>query len=339
MFTPDIFYSILQKYNSMRNVLHERGVRRWAATEAKQLGHGGISVVALATGMSRTTIRRGLRELESASADSQLAPQRSRLAGGGRKKIEQKYPNIKNELEQLIEPTVRGDPQSPLRWTCKSIRLLSDELKHKNIDVSPNTVLGLLYEMNYSLQANRKTREGNNHPDRNKQFLYINNRVKSFLKAKQPAISVDTKKKENLGNYSMKGVTYRPKGQPIQTKMHDFPDAELGKVIPYGVYDIGRNEGWVSVGVDHDTAAFAVNSIRTWWNEMGRKHFPKANRLLVIADTGGSNGYKTRLWKIELQKFAIENGLNITVCHFPPGTNGTRTNFRLSKMVFLEVPS
>jgi hypothetical protein len=199
--------------------------------------------------------------------------------------------------------------------------LLSDELKHKNIDVSPNTVLGLLYEMNYRLQANRKTREGNNHPDRNKQFLYINNRVKSFLKAKQPAISVDTKKKENIGNDSMKGVTYRPKGQPIQTKMHDFPDAELGKAIPYGVDDIGRNEGWVSVGVDHDTAAFAVNSIRTWWNEIGCKHFPKANRLLVTADAGGSNGYKTRLWKVELQKFAIESGLNITVCHFPPGTS------------------
>ncbi|MDR2641235.1 MAG: ISAzo13 family transposase [Planctomycetaceae bacterium] len=180
----------------MRNVLHERGARRWAAAEAKQLGRGGISVVALATGMSRVTIRRGLRELESASADSQLDSQRSRLAGGGRKKIEQKYPNIKNELEQLLEPTVRGHPQSPLQWTCKSIRLLSDELKQKNIDVSPNTVLGLLYEMNYSLQANRKTREGPNHPDRNEQFLYINNRVNSFLKAKQPAISVDTKKKK-----------------------------------------------------------------------------------------------------------------------------------------------
>jgi hypothetical protein len=304
----------------MQSVLHERGIRRWAASEAQQLGRGGVSIISLVTGMSRNTIRRGLLELKSIN-DEQLDISRSRRSGGGRKKIEQKYPNIKNELDKLIDPMMRGDPQSPLRWTCKSIRCLSRELKQKNINASPNTILELLYEMEYSLQANRKTREGVNHPDRNKQFLYINKKVKSFLKSNQPAISVDTKKKENIGNYSMKGVEYRPKKHPIETNIHDFPNTQLGKAIPYGIYDIGRNEGWVSIGIDHDTAAFAVNSIRTWWNKMGRKNFPDATKLLITADAGGSNGYRTNLWKFELQKFADECGLDITVCHFPPGTS------------------
>ncbi|MDR2762674.1 MAG: ISAzo13 family transposase [Planctomycetaceae bacterium] len=320
MFTSDVIHSINQKYNSMQSVLHERGIRRWAASEAQQLGRGGVSIISLVTGMSRNTIRRGLLELKSIN-DEQLDISRSRRSGGGRKKIEQKYPNIKNELDKLIDPMMRGDPQSPLRWTCKSIRCLSRELKQKNINASPNTILELLYEMEYSLQANRKTREGVNHPDRNKQFLYINKKVKSFLKSNQPAISVDTKKKENIGNYSMKGVEYRPKKHPIETNIHDFPNTQLGKAIPYGIYDIGRNEGWVSIGIDHDTAAFAVNSIRTWWNKMGRKNFPDATKLLITADAGGSNGYRTNLWKFELQKFADECGLDITVCHFPPGTS------------------
>lgn len=311
---------IRNKYDGIQSVLHERGRRIWAATEARQLGRGGISLVEEAIGMSHTTIRRGLRELESGGV-KQLPQSRSRLPGGGRKNTETIYADIREQLDALIDPVTRGDPESPLRWTCKSIRKLAGELEKKKIPVSPNTVRYLLYEMEYSLQANRKMREGVDHPDRNAQFEYINNLVKKFLHADQPVISVDTKKKENLGNFSNKGCQWRPKKQPIETNMHDFPDQELGKAIPYGVYDIAKNEGWVSIGINHDTAQFAANSIRQWWTAMGQHRFPKAKRLLITADSGGSNGHRTRLWKVALRELSNELKLNITVCHFPPGTS------------------
>ena len=296
----------------------ERTKRRWCAVEARQLGWGGITLVQQATGMSRMTIQKGIKELDLPVA---LTPLQSRLEGGGRKNLTVHHPDLPNALESLIDPVMRGDPESPLRWTCKSTRLLANELNRQGYEISPSAVRFLLHQLEYSLQGNRKTREGHDHPDRNDQFLYINDQVKRFLQAGQPVISVDTKKKENLGNFSNKGQEYHPKGKPLETKMHDFPDAELGKAIPYGVYDIGRNEGWVNVGIDHDTAQFAANSIRRWWTRMGHHRFPNATRLLITADSGGSNGYKRRLWKTELQKLATFMGVNITVCHFPPGTS------------------
>jgi hypothetical protein len=312
--------SIRQKYDAVQEVLHERGRRIWAASESLQLGWGGISLVEKAIGMSHTTIRRGLREIQSGKVKN-LSPEQSRLEGGGRKNLTAHYPDIPDALESLIDPVMRGDPESPLRWTCKSTRLLSHELNRQGYDISPSSVRFLLHQLEYSLQGNTKTREGEDRPDRNEQFLYINDQVKKFLHAGQPVISVDTKKKENLGNFSNKGREYHPQGKPIETNMHDFPDEELGKAIPYGVYDIGRNEGWVNIGIDHDTAQFAANSIRRWWTRMGHHRFPHATRLLITADSGGSNGYKRRLWKTELQKLATLMGLDITVCHFPPGTS------------------
>ena len=234
----------------------ERTKRHWCAVEARQLGRGGITIVHQATGVSMPTIRKGIKELQQPTT---LTPLQSRRPGGGRKKTTTKHTNVTQELNVLIEPGTRGDPESPLRWTCKSTRRLSDELKQRNIDICPNTVSDLLYEMGYTLQANRKTREGIDHPDRNDQFLYINEQVKKFLRAGQPVISVDTKKKENLGNFSNKGRVWCPKKKPIETNMHDFPDEELGKAIPYGIYDISRNEGWVNIGINHDTAQFATN--------------------------------------------------------------------------------
>jgi hypothetical protein len=264
------------------------------------------------------TIRRGISELEQ---PLKLSPMQSRQQGGGRKNHTVHYPDLPDALDALIDPVMRGDPESPLRWTCKSTRHLASELNQQGYDIGSSCVRFLLHELEYSLQGNRKTREGDDHPDRNEQFLYINDQVKKFLQAGQPVISVDTKKKANLGNFSNKGREYCPKGKPLETKMHDFPDEELGKAIPYGVYDIGRNEGWVNVGIDHDTAQFAANSIRRWWTRMGHHRFPNATRLLITADSGGSNGYKRRLWKTELQKLADFMGVNITVCHFPPGTS------------------
>jgi transposase len=312
--------SIRQKYSAVQEVLHERGRRIWAASEARQIGWGGESFVERATGISRKTIRRGLREIESKHSDS-LAQHRSRHQGGGRKKTDTIFTDIRHELDALIDPLTRGDPETPLRWTCKSIRRLAEELRNRRIEVCPNIVRSLLHDMGYSLQSNRKTREGVDHPDRNAQFEYINDRVKTFLHADQPVISVDTKKKENLGNFSNKGREYRPKGEPLETNTHDFPDGELGKAIPYGVYDIAKNEGWVSIGIDHDTALFAANTIRRWWTEMGQHRFPKATRLLITADAGGSNGHRARLWKVALRELSNDLQLNITVCHFPPGTS------------------
>ena len=231
-----------------------------------------------------------------------------------------------DSLEALIEPLTRGHPESPLRWTCKSTRRLAKELTRQGHRVGPTSVRGLLRDLDYSLQANRKTREGIDHPDRNAQFEHINERVKAFVRSGHPAVSVDTKKKEIVGDFSNVGKEYRKKGQPAPTRMHDFPDKELGKAIPYGVYDIGSNEGWVNVGINHDTARFAVNSILTWWQHMGQHRFPRATRLLITADAGGSNGWRTRLWKVSLQDLANELGLNLTVCHFPPGTSKWEQN-------------
>jgi hypothetical protein len=314
-----VINTIRQTYETLHSRLNERTRRLWAATEAHALGRGGIAIVQQATNIDRKTIRRGLTEMNTSSP--LLSTERSRLQGGGRKNLTVHYPDLPDALESLIDPVMRGDPESPLRWTCKSTRLLSNELNRQGYEIGSSCVRFLLHELEYSLQGNQKNQKGKKEPDRNEQFLYINDQVKRFLQAGQPVISVDTKKKENLGNFSNKGREYRPKGKPLETKMHDFPDEELGKAIPYGVYDISRNEGWVNVGIYHDTAQFAANSIRRWWTRMGHYRFPNATRLLITADSGGSNGYKRRLWKTELQKLATFMGVNITVCHFPPGTS------------------
>jgi hypothetical protein len=311
-------HDIQEKYQLLSPSFTERTRRLWCAVEARQLGRGGITLVHHATGVSRLTIRKGIMELER---PVELSPLQSRQPGGGRKKLTEHYTDLPDALESLIDPVLRGDPESPLRWTCKSTRLLANELNREGYAIGPTCVRFLLHDLEYSLQGNKKTREGEDHPDRNEQFLYINNPVKRFLQAGQPVISVDTKKKENLGNYSNPGREYYPKGKPLETNMHDFPNKELGKAIPYGVYDIGRNEGWVNVGISHDTSQFAANSIRRWWTCMGHSRFPRAKRLLITADAGGSNGYTRRLGKTELQKLATFMGVTITVCHFPPGTS------------------
>lgn len=287
------------------------------------LGWGGVTVVGTATGMAHTTIRRGMHELEQlAAGDSGAAPVgQVRRAGGGRKRLVHDDPRILEALEALIEPATRGDPESPLRWTCKSTRRLAKELTLQGHRASPTSVRGLLRDLDYSLQANRKTREGIDHPDRDAQFEYLNQRVEAFLRSGQPVVSVDTKKKEFVGDFSNVSEEYRKKGQPVATRTHDFPDKDLGKAVPYGVYDVRSNEGWVNVGVNHDTARFAANSILRWWREMGQDRSPRATRLLITADAGGSNGWRTRLWKVALQELANEMELNLTVCHFPPGTS------------------
>jgi len=285
MDTKGKIQSVGGKYRMLKKILDERARRLWAATEAQSFGYGGISMVANQTGMARTTIHRGLDELKQIEADSfsDIADLGCiRRSGAGRKTIDTVYPDISERLESLVEP-VRGDPESPLRWTWKSTRLLADELTKQGYSIGPRKVAALLYALEYSLQANRKTREGIGHPDRNAQFEYIYKSIKKFHRSGQPVISVDTKKKELLGDFSNNGKEYHKKGNPVKTRTHDFPDKELGKAIPYGVYDIGSNEGWVSVGINHDTAQFAVNSIRRWWQEMGQHRFPKASRLLITA--------------------------------------------------------
>jgi transposase len=281
------------------------------------LGWGGISQVAKATGVSRVTIHKALTEIE----DKKIVAERIRKPGGGRKDITEYYPNILEKLETLVDPVSRGDPRSPLRWTCKSTRQLSQELGQKGYAISNVTVADLLHRLDYSLQANAKTLEGASHPDRDAQFQYINSRVREFLRRQQPVISVDTKKKELVGNFKNGGKEWQPKGEPEKVEIHDFASPEFPKVIPYGVYDIGKNMGWINVGTDHDTASFAVASVRRWWFGMGREIYPSATALLICADCGGSNGYRVRLWKIELQTLASETGLRITICHFPPGTS------------------
>lgn len=311
--------NIKKRFKLLSPFLDERMRRILSAVEANSIGYGGISAVSRATGISRRAITEGCKELLESKTDKQVV--RVRKKGGGRKASVEKHPELKDTLEKLVEPVTRGDPVSPLRWTCKSVRVLSRELKKKGYEVSHNLVSNLLKELGYSLQANRKTKEGSSHPDRNAQFEHINSQVVQFQLVGGPVISVDTKKKELVGDFKNAGRELRRKGQPEKVRVYDFRIPELGKVAPYGVYDVTANLGWVNVGVDHDTATFAVESIRRWWYFMGVQMYPDASKLLITADGGGSNGYRVRLWKVELQRFASETGLRISVCHLPPGTS------------------
>lgn len=310
---------VKKKYELLKGHLNEKQIRLMLGVEALHLGRGGQSIVSAATGVSRRAIARGMAELEGMEMAD---PDRVRKPGGGRKKAVEKDASLIADLDLIIEPTTRGDPESPLRWTSKSLRKLADALKEKGHNVSHQLVMHTLTEMGYSLQAPRKTIEGTrDHPDRDAQFNYINDMVKSFQLVKQPTISVDSKKKENVGQFKNGGAEYQPKGKPEEVNVYDFIDQKLGKVNPYGVYDMAKNEGWVNVGVDADTGAFAVESIRRWWHSMGKECYGEAKCLLITADGGGSNGSRLRLWKLELEKFAQETGLTISVCHFPPGTS------------------
>ena len=302
--------------------MDERLRRQWAAAEAMELGWGGVTTVSTATGLARNTILAGTRELEYRQTHprAKIALQ-IRLPGGGRKPSTEIDPGLQAALEALVDPMTRGHPESPLRWTCKSTAKLAEELRGQNHPVTDRTVASLLKAAGYSLQANRKSQEGSAHPDRNAQFEYINGQALAFQKQGQPVISVDTKKKELVGEFKNSGQEWRPKGEPEKVNVHDFPDKKLGKAIPYGVYDLASNEGWVNVGIDHDTARFAAASIRRWWQEMGARRVPKASKLLITADGGGSNSSRNRLWKIALQDLADELGLRLQVCHFPPGTS------------------
>jgi hypothetical protein len=309
---------IRQRFETVAPFLDERGRRLVAASEAVAAGHGGIAAVAAATGIAPSTIGRGIADL---SQGEERLHGRVRRHGGGRKPTIAKDPTLVADLETLVDPTSRGDPERPLRWTCKSLRRLAGELQAQGHQVSHTLVGELLEGLDYSLQGNRKTKEGLSHPDRDAQFCYINDKVTQALASQQPVISVDTKKKELVGDFKNAGREWWPKGTPEEVLVHDFLIKELGRAVPYGVYDIAANAGWVSVGVDHDTAAFAVNSIRRWWHTLGRARYPDATRLLVTADGGGSNGSRLRLWKRELQKLANEIGIDIVVSHFPPGTS------------------
>jgi hypothetical protein len=316
------YLPIAEKFKALGPILNEQGRRLWAATEAMVLGRGGVSLVAQATGLSRPTIYAGIQELRGEQATIPGCGQgRSRRSGGGRKRRVEHDPTLLTDLEALVEPTTRGDPQSPLRWTCKSVRRLAEELRAQGHQVSPQVVGNLLHAADYSLQGTRKTREGGKHPDRNAQFEHIAARVRDFQKRHQPVISVDAKKKELVGDFKNAGREWHPKGQPPQVRVYDFVDPQLGKAIPYGVYDVRANLGWVSVGVDHDTPAFAVATIRAWWLQMGSQMYPMARELLITADSGGSNSTRARLWKLELQRFSDESGLRVSVSHLPPGTS------------------
>jgi hypothetical protein len=312
--------AIKLRYEALDLLLDERGRRRFAAAEALAAGRGGVTAVARITGIARSTIGRGLAELRG-EAEPDAAPDRVRRKGGGRRPLVVTDPTLLSDLKDLVEPTTRGDPTAPLLWTARSLRNLAAGLRELGHRIGHNVVADLLRDLGYSLQANRKTREGTDHPDRNAQFEYINKKVKQALAAREPAISVDTKKKELVGDFRNGGREYRPKGQPEPVRVHDFIIPELGRAAPYGVYDIADNAGWVSVGIDKDTASFAVNAIRRWWQTMGRARYPRATKLLITADCGGSNGVRVRLWKRELQNLANELGIAITVCHLPPGTS------------------
>ncbi|HET8854059.1 MAG TPA: ISAzo13 family transposase [Ktedonobacteraceae bacterium] len=310
--------AIKRKFELLAGELNERTRRLIAAAEAMALGWGGISAVARATGVSQRAIRQGIKELKAERVPSQG---RIRRAGGGRKKTVSKDESLCEDLERLVEPVTRGDPESPLRWTCKSVRKLAAELGKLGHQVSYQLVSELLHELGYSLQANRKTREGGDHPDRDAQFAHLNAQAEAYLSAGEPVVSVDAKKKELVGDFKNSGREWHPQGEPEEVRVYDFPIAGLGRATPYGVYDLAHNAGWVNVGIDHNTAAFAVESLRRWWNEVGRSQYPKAKRLLISADGGGSNGSRVRLWKWELQQLADETGLAISVCHLPPGTS------------------
>ena len=317
---PDAETGLARKFEVLGRVLDERTRRLVAAAEAEALGFGGVTAVAQASGLSRGTVIRGMAELKVAPKPAR--GQRIRRRGAGRKRTIDQDATLKRDLESLVEPVTRGDPESPLRWTCKSVRQLAAELKRMKHQTSHRMVAELLHEMDYSLQANRKTLEGSAHPDRDAQFHHISNKSQEFQAGRRPVISVDTKKKELVGDFKNNGRELRPKGDPEKVRVHDFIIPELGRAAPYGVYDVTQNAGWVSVGVDHATAAFAAQSIRRWWESMGAKAaYPEAKKLLITADSGGSNGARVRLWKMELQKLADETGLEISVCHLPPGTS------------------
>lgn len=305
------------KFRAIWPHLDERTRRLIAASEAKVLGRGGVSLVSRACGLSRKAIHKGIQEIEAGVT----WPGRIRRPGGGRKPITQSDPQLVHRLEAMIEETTRGDPESPLRWTCKSTRAIADALTRRQHPVSHTKVAQILNHLGYSLQSNRKTEEGEDHPDRDAQFRHINNAVKQYLKQGGPVISVDTKKKELVGNYYNGGQQWHPAKTPRQVRGHDFPQPDVPRAYPYGIYDIGRNSGFVNVGTDHDTGAFAVASIRGWWRQEGKRLYPNAQRLLITADAGGSNGWRLRLWKVELQKFADQSGLTVSVCHFPPATS------------------
>ena len=316
---------IQRRFRALAAFLDERMRRLVAAAESEAIGYGGISAVARATGVSRRAITEGMKELNQRKVSRQTGSSQLRIRrkGAGRKRTVEKDLTLLEDLDRLVDPVTRGDPESPLRWTCKSVRRLAEELQQEGHAVSYQTVAELLHALDYSLQANQKTLEGSQHADRDEQFEYINRKAQRYLKRGEPVISVDTKKKELVGDFKNNGREWELKGQPKEVRVHDFQirEPEKGKVAPYGVYDLGRNVGWVSVGVDHDTAAFAVESIRRWWRWMGCQSYPQAKRLLITADSGGSNGARVRLWKWELQQLANETGLQISVCHFPPGTS------------------
>lgn len=322
-----IIQAIQAKYAALAPLLDERTRRLWAAVEAQAIGRGGITRVAEATGLSQTTIRVGLQELasQSPSGTHNVTSERLRRPGGGRRSLVAQDPELLKALEALVDPVTRGDPMGPLRWTCKSAARLAMELQTQGHAVSERSINRLLHALGYSLQSNRKTLEGSHHPDRDAPFQHINQRVKVFQRQRQPVVSVDTKKKELIGQCRHGGREWAPKGQPELVEVHDFPEKELGKVMPYGVYDMATNAGWVSAGVDHDTAEFAVETIRRWWYHMGRTVYPRAQRLLITADGGGANGSRNRLWKMELHKLADDIRLRISVCHFPPGTSKWNT--------------
>lgn len=313
--------TVATKFRALAPFLDERRRRLWAGAEALALGHGGLTMVAAATGLRPHTVGAGIRELQAGVLTSALPATRVRMPGGGRKALTEHDPTFLRDLESLVEPVTRGDPMSPLRWICKSTRQLAAELGRQGHRVSHQTVAEALHALDYSLQSNRKTKEGASHPDRDAQFAYINEQTKEFQQRSQPVISVDTKKKELVGDFKNGGREWQPAGQPELVRDHDFLDRDLGKAVPYGVYDVTANQGWVSVGIDHDTPAFAVQSVRLWWEQMGRPTYMQATELLITADGGGSNGSHARRWKTELQRLADETGLQIRVCHFPPGTS------------------
>lgn len=320
MIGAEVVEQIRTKYEAFGPYLNEQTRRVWAAIEARSLGHGGIIAVSVATGLSRNTIASGLLRLDL-EANGTVVAGVIRQPGGGRKRVEDQDHTLIESLDRLVESTTRGDPESPLRWTCKSVSKLAQELQQQGHRVSAKTVYTLLKSMDYSHRSNRKTREGKDHPDRDAQFEHIATTVAQFQQQHRLVISIDTKKKELVGSFHNQGQEWEPKGEPIEVNVHDFPDKTLGKAIPYGIYDLTQNQGWVSVGIDHDTAEFAVESIRHWWLEMGQLFYPRSKHLLITADCGGSNGYRNRLWKLKLQEFADEMGLTIHLCHFPPGTS------------------
>ena len=313
------YTSVKTKYRKLAPFLDERARRVWAAAEASAIGYGGVAAVAGATGISRTTILAGQRQSTPRRRDAGSA--RLRKPGAGRKRLARKVPALLACLERLVDGSTRGDPMRPLRWTCKSTQKLARELNAQGYSIGARSVAALLQELGYSLQANRKVLEGKSHPDRDAQFGHINEKIARFHQMGAPVVSVDTKKKELVGGYKNGGREYRPKGRPQKVQVHDFPDPKLGKAIPYGVYDVGANQGWVSVGVDHDTAEFATETLRRWWTMMGQTRYPAAKELLIMADGGGSNSSRSRLWKVCLQKLADAIGLKLTVCHFPPATS------------------